>query len=132
MLHLLTGLFFIAVTLSGCGKYEEGPAVSFRSKKERVANTWEVNEQTYNGSKVDPSNYENVTITFDKDGNFSTAYGAFSVSGEWEFNDDKTKIITTVNSNESEATILKLKEKELWTEEEDSNGNKTETHYVPS
>lgn len=56
-------------------------------------------------------------------------------SGTWEFNDDQTKVITeityTIGGTETVIyTILRLKEKELWLEN-NQNGDVVETHYEP-
>ncbi len=139
-IHLVTGIFLLAATIAGCSKYEEGPAISLRSKKARVANNWKIDEQTQNGQKEDPSNYEGIEIELTKDGDatwsFSSQGISGSFSGTWEFNDDKTKLIMMFNdqglSDTTESEILKLKEKEMWLKDEDDNGNTTETHLVPA
>lgn len=45
LLQILLILVFISPAFfSGCKKYEEGPFISFRSKKERIANTWKMDK----------------------------------------------------------------------------------------
>jgi hypothetical protein len=72
------------VAISSC-KYEEGPGISLRSKRDRVANEWKVNQFIYDGNDVTASlndtffstiiklyrtGFYGVTI-IDKDGNTS-------------------------------------------------------------
>ena len=44
--------FFAVIFLLSC-KYEEGPAVSFRSKRDRLCNTWHVTNYETNGTAND-------------------------------------------------------------------------------
>jgi len=37
------------LTFAGC-KYEEGPKISLRAKRDRVANEWRIEKYTYNDS----------------------------------------------------------------------------------
>jgi hypothetical protein len=48
----LLALLFIALTLTsiqGCKKYEDGPAISLRSRSARLSNTWRVENYKVNG-----------------------------------------------------------------------------------
>ena len=40
---------FLALSVQSCGKYEEGPGLSLRSKKARVAGTWKLSKSSTNG-----------------------------------------------------------------------------------
>jgi hypothetical protein len=124
----------------GCKKYEEGPGLSFRSREERVANTWEVEKVLEGGVEV--ANPDG-TVTFDKDGGFSATYTSFGVSitlnGTWQLVNDDEDIEVKVTSNGISSTttakILKLKEKELWVKDlGDTNdpADDVETHYKPA
>lgn len=113
---------------ASCKKYEEGPVVSLRSKKERVANTWVMEKiidsdgTEYQGSQI-PDN----EITYTKDGDVENEDG--DKIGEWEFGDSKESLIFKPEvGDESENDILRLKEDELWLEDE--NGN--ENHFEPA
>lgn len=129
------------VGISSCGKYEEGPAISLRSKKARVANEWKVDKATDEDGNDVTENFESTTFTYEKDGSFKTTtsfLGAtFSLEGEWSFTDNKEGIQTTYSYDfgggsqtvTTTATILKLKEKEMWTVDDSS---KVEVHYVPN
>jgi len=45
-------LFLSSSLYIGCKKYEEGPAMSLRSKKGRVANKWKVDAYLKNGTDM--------------------------------------------------------------------------------
>jgi len=134
-------LFLGAVTLSSCGKYEEGPAISLRSKKARIANTWMVEKYMENGvdqTSAFNSSLANYTFTMDKDGTYTLSFTILGVpvsdAGTWELVDDKMSLQTLSNQSGStpdKTPIIKLKEKELWTKETDSSGDIIEIHYAP-
>ncbi|MBL4576999.1 MAG: hypothetical protein JKX74_00925 [Flavobacteriales bacterium] len=131
----------LATTIFSCKKYPEGPALSLRSKKGRVANKWKIDKWFIGG--VDSAMYyaaEGTWIELTKDGKASAVqvqkYGTQSLTttftGNWQFVDDKEVlgwVLTDDLTNTADATtfdILKLKEKEMWLLDEDDNANKTE------
>lgn len=137
-------VFFAAMVLltanvfTGCKKYEEGPMLSLRSKKERVANTWKVEKYYENGvDKTNEFTAENInyTETFTKEGGWSYSYtdvnGELEAdAGKWEFDKDNEVIDRNAGgSTWEELYILKLKEKEFWFWYMDS-GEKKEFHLV--
>lgn len=107
-------------------KYEDGPAISFRSRKERVANTWKLDQYLVNG--VDSTLgfeylYNTARWTFNKNGGFMFSYiwadTTVSAIGEWEFtsNDEAINLnyVTFADTiTKQTLTILRLKEKEFW------------------
>ena len=128
------------VLLASCGKYEEGPGFSLRSKTSRLAGTWTVTEAFQGSTDItgDITNGGTVEVTFDKDGAYTYAYDfeifgiptSGSVSGTWSFSDDKTEIVVTDGSGQSDsAKILRLTNQELWIEEPDGSGGTYEVHY---
>lgn len=140
-----TTVILFAAALAGvmvfesCKKYEEGPGLSFRSRKERVANTWVVEKMYEGGTEV--ASPDGV-VTFDKDGTVSATYTSFgltvTLNGTWELVNDDEDLAVTYTSNgisqTSTAKILKLKEKELWVKDlGDTNdpSDDVETHYKP-
>ena len=137
----LAAMILVALTLSSCGKYDEGPAISLRSKKARIANTWMVEQYLDNGvdqTQAFNSSFANYQMTMDKSGTYTLSGTIltipFSDSGTWELVDDKMSLQTLSNqtgSTPDKATIIKLKEKELWTKYTDSNSHVIETHYAP-
>jgi len=131
---------------TGCKKYEEGPAFSFRSKKARVVNQWEVVKLLKNGVEQDMHNNNyTMMIWFDfNDDNTGKAYLKLknnstgnldldtSYSYRWDFNDDKTKLVFTYETGDKdEDEILKLYEKEMWLKEKEDNGDEVEYHLEP-
>ncbi len=132
-LLILATLFVI----SGC-KYDEGPLISLRSKRKRVINSWKYdvvkrNElNVTNGSPEFSIIYSESSIGFGENGRFSTiiAYNDsltnFPVQhdGSWEFSEEKEQIIMFFDapyplSGETQTwDISKLREKDLWTEEQ--------------
>ncbi len=62
-------------TLSSCGKYDEGPLMSFVTKKERISNIWKVNYVEDNGPgqpgypvTLDMFDRNELVLTIDKSG----------------------------------------------------------------
>ena len=141
----LIALFFLSFVLlvSSCKKYPEGPAISLRTKSERIANTWKISK--YLEDNVDKTSdfntiFNNYTLKTTKGGDYTLTYKALSLAnytetGSWSFSSDK-KDITLLQSNPNNGTsstwqILKLYEKELWVRKIDSNGKTQEIHLVP-
>lgn len=131
---------FAVVFLASCGKYEDGPGFSLRSKTSRLAGTWTVTEAFQGSTDItgDITNGGTIEVTFDKDGGYTYAYEfeifgiptSGSVSGTWSFSDDKTEIVVTDGSGQSDsAKILRLTNQELWIEEPDGSGGTYEVHY---
>lgn len=130
--NIFSIILIIGTSLTGCKKYEDGPALSLRSKTARVANTWKVESYTINGfdntSSLTSINY---TETYDKDGNYSYNSSLGSGSGKWEFQSDKEQIKRSGVAGQSTETlfILRLKEKEFWYYFLDGN-NRHEIHLA--
>lgn len=135
---MMVVIFAIILNFTSCGKYEEGPAFSLRSKKARVAGDWKVDEIYEDGDKIELSDYEKgMEWTFEKDGNGEFSYPAvtyiyegieyeISAAGsddfEWEFGDKKETIeIDFDEGDDMELEILRLKENELWVEYDDED-----------
>jgi hypothetical protein len=81
-----------ALTFAGC-KYEEGPRISLRAKRDRVSNEWAIKKYTYNGE-------DRTTQLFDQETGFTIllnlyrtgSYGLETVKKTTV--DGKTKYIT--------------------------------------
>ena len=118
-----------ALTITSCGKYEEGPGMSLRTKKARLTGEWDAKEYVdADGTTVQDT--DDDYVTFDKDGTYTYTSGSTSQSGTWEFSSDKEKIKIgyTVGSTtfSTETTIIRLTNTELWTKDEDGNISKSE------
>lgn len=125
-LSLLVAGSFVFI---GCGKYEDGPGMSLRSKKGRLAGDWKVEKatSTTNGTTTDwTSLFAGYVLTIDKDGSFTETMNNISTNGTWKFSDDKMLLIQTYTSSGNVDTmpITRLTNKEFWSKE--VNGNTTD------
>ena len=134
MKNLSTASLLAIITLgslsTGCGKYEEGPDFSLRSRRERIANTWRV-EKAMNGSDDVTSAFDQYELKMTKDGDATlTANYAlgdltfeFATNGTWDFenSDEDLKLDFENNDADETYTILRLKEDELWVREKGGN-----------
>ena len=125
---LLAAIIFPSI--QSCKKYPNGPLISFRSRTERVSNTWKVDNYKLNGSDL-TSLASGYSETFSKDGNYSFSWGILAGTGKWAFqNSDKEIRITGVSNKSSETLyILKLEENEFWYYYTDGN-DKNEFHMI--
>ena len=121
----LSAVFGALFLLSACGKYEGGPGLSLATKKGRLTGTWEASSIEYSNGNVLTIDPGTILLTFDKDGSYKTEYLGFSSTGNWEFNDDKTAIVSTINGNSTTSDpIYRLTGKDLWFKDADGDINK--------
>lgn len=138
---LLSALIGGALLIYSCKKYPEGPVISFISKKERLENSWRINQYFENG--VDKTSdaqtiLKDYNLIINKNGNYTLYYKLlglldYNESGTWSFINDNEVVRfyqTSPGSNSSDWTILKLMEKELWGEFQDSSKT-IEIHLLP-
>jgi len=123
---LLVSVIFI-LPFQGCGKYEDGPSISLKTKKGRLSQSWTVEKYVAaNGTETAASGNEGSSI-FNKDGSYSWSDGSVSINGTWSFDDPKENLSVTITifgiSSTSTSKILRLTSSELWTA--DSNGDET-------
>ena len=100
MKKLLLVLVGVAFMLGSCGKYEEGPGISFRSKKARVAGEWKLVKSTVDGKEetLDADDKDDI-LKLDKDGTYElTDPGNSTEKGTWTFNDKKESMTITETS----------------------------------
>lgn len=114
--------FAISLSMAGissCGKYEEGPGISFLTKKNRITNTWNLTSRTTNGSSTNLSNYTWEVVIKDDETYTSKAtilgIPFLNETGSWKFSDDKLDLLTTPTNSANTATweIVRLKKDEL-------------------
>jgi hypothetical protein len=125
------------LVFSACNKYDDGPGVSLRSRKERISNEWRV-DKAYNGSDDVSSDFDQYNITLRKDNSttleatysFLSVDYSYSTNGTWSFLDNDTKVRVDYENNDADNTyvILKLEEDRLWVREE---GSDLVLHLVP-
>lgn len=120
---------FGLVLLTSCKKYEESPAFSLRSKKERVANLWKVDyAYDFKDSVITTADYTGETWEFSKNGNFvERDNGTIEKTGTWEFVSDKERVTIKFPLISHSYDILKLREKELWLKDAEE-----ELHLIPA
>ncbi|MBL0098245.1 MAG: hypothetical protein IPP46_18440 [Bacteroidetes bacterium] len=114
LMLLLMGAILLP-SIESCGKYEDGPSISLRSRKERVANTWNVENYKVDGGDF-TSLVSGYSEKFSKDGDYYYSWGLLSGSGDWSFSHNDERINLNGNDGQSSRTlyILKLEEKEFW------------------
>lgn len=116
---------FLAFSFAGCKKYKDGPFISLRTKIDRISNIWMLDKYIVNGEDS-TLQYADFTYRFSKDKSydfFGTVNGvAWARSGDWEFIDSKKSIrLENLGSTSTyEYHITKLRNKELWFEQQDS------------
>ena len=128
---LLILLSIIAITsIESCKKYPYGSTLTFKSRTERVANTWNVDNYKINGVDC-TSLVSGYTETFTTDGNYSFSFAGMVGTGKWAFQNNDAEIrITGIDNMSSETLyILKLEEKEFWYYYMDGN-DKNECHMI--
>lgn len=122
------------VVIPACKKYEEGPGISLRSKKERVANEWKY-ERVLAGDGAEQSpDYEGMLLTIKNDFTFSGYDHQESINeGTWKFGEKKKNIILQNNSGvEDQWLILRLTENEFWVLDSKEDGSTSEYHFIPN
>jgi hypothetical protein len=121
------------VTFSSCGKYEEGPGFSLRSKKSRVVNTWVIEKYLENGvdltSQVLPF-LGSYSVEYKKDETFEVLTDGMREIGKWSFDSKKENLEMMYDGSTSKdlSKIIRLTNDELWLVEDDGT-DKYEIHY---
>lgn len=126
-------IVFLAVVgslflITSCGKYEDGPGFSLRTKKSRLTGEWTLEE--YDNQPV--SGYT-VKWEFKKDGSWEEFYSddtdTYTDKGDWEWEDKKREIEISYDDasyGKLDWKILRLTNKELWLEDSDGDEAKFE------
>jgi hypothetical protein len=118
--------------LPSCKKYEEGPALSLRSKKERISNTWVIESAFRNNVNISDA-YKDFILTMNKNGSATLQLKVIVFSSEIFLQTDGTWTLEEFNENlrlnfenndyDRYYEIIKLKENELWLREIGYNGD---------
>jgi hypothetical protein len=111
---------------SSCQKYEEGPAISFKSRKERVANTWAV-EKAYEDGKDITADYDQYELQMLTSGyaklvalyTLGSAQFEYETEGTWKLENKDEDLRLDFADDDADRTyqILRLKEDQLWLKE---------------
>ncbi len=117
MKKLLAIIMVLALSagLNSCKKYDDGPLISFRSKKARVINDWVIDKVMSKGVDVTSNYPEDYMLSIKEDGSFTLTSNGLSFDGKWKFSDDKTQLIITpdVTGIDEIYLIKRLKNKEF-------------------
>jgi hypothetical protein len=126
-LYFLTALTLVLI---GSCKYEDGPAISLRSKCERITGYWDV--ELFYIDNADSTSlltsqtcYGPVGFLYDCDETDITVESTCSFTGSWRLIEDDEKVLLNMNSppgftpigpygRNAEWTILRLTNKEMW------------------
>ncbi len=113
----------LATGLVGCNKYDEGPAISFRTAASRVENNWEPKVILEDGEDVSYF-FQDFSMDITEDGRFvitdkDDLDSTFTQEGFWSLENDNENLqfIYTeppVNPDRVTFTIQKLKADEMW------------------
>lgn len=108
--------------VSSCGKYEDGPGFSLRTKKARVDGSWNVKSV---GSSVLGTEYS-INMSFDKSGSvlLTQTYSyqgytdSYSYAGSWDFASDKEQLVLNIDGNVQLFEIKRLTNDEMWLDDD--------------
>lgn len=105
----------LSVTIQSCKKYPDDDTVSLRSRKERVSNTWDVENYKINGTDY-TSLVSSYIETFKTNGDYNYSWGLLNGNGTWSFqnNDKEINLIGSDDQSSRTLFILKLEEKTFW------------------
>ncbi len=127
----------ILVMFSACGRYDDGPDFSLRSKKDRLSGLWQMQSLYQDGNDVS-SNYSDLINStqygFYGDGNGIYFFRGWETYYKWSFVDNKTKIKLSFTLPDNQIkenywTILRLTNQELWVSIDDTLGY-DEMHFI--
>ncbi len=120
---LLVFLLPFVLTLTYCGKYEEGPSFSLRGKTNRVVNTWKIDKLFVDDNDITAlsATYVNsYKIEFKKDErveeSFFSEQGSHKNFGTWTFEDSYKYLVTKFSGTITKYRILRLTAGEMWLE----------------
>lgn len=122
MNYLKQSIFVVLTILFvSCGKYEEGPGLSLRTKKARLTGSWKEHKYiSVLGVETLAQNNAPIHI-FEKDDTYRYSSSGVLLNGMWEFMDDKNYIryyasYPILGNVITDWRIIRLTNKELWIE----------------
>jgi hypothetical protein len=110
-----------AAFLFGCGKYEEGPGISLRTKKMRLTGEWELEEFVVDNENF-TSDFNFYEIEFTNDNEFTErgqveGFETYTDEGDWDFSGDKEELELEYDDGDRvDFKIIRLTNSELWVE----------------
>ncbi|WP_306639859.1 lipocalin family protein [Sanyastnella coralliicola] len=110
-----------AFALTSCGKYEDGPGISLRSKKARLVGEWQLEELEIEGTDytADVNRWE-WEFKDDEEFRYSLqieGFDTYAPQGEWSFSNNKEEVELTFDDGDRvDLEIKRLTNSELWFE----------------
>jgi len=110
--HVLN--LIVLLTLFSCSKYEDGPLISFKSKSNRLINSWMYVTVLRNGNNITfvdtVQNYPASSIGFNDDNRFTqidfTNQENVTLDGDWKFSQKKDSLILNYDDLAIERRLL--------------------------
>ena len=131
MKKLIITLVAVATLGAGmisCGKYEEGPGISLRTKNSRATGSWQIDKYVdSNGNETQPGTTLVTTYKLKDEGVYEETNSLGTITGTWTFDDAKENIIIVkdlgiLGTSTSSNKIIKLEYESIGFE--DSDGDK--------
>jgi len=117
---LLAAAVVIMLNFNSCGKYDDGPGFSLRTKTARLVGEWEIvkiDNQRPDGEFIAEFEDDNdLDITYSYTNNGSTY--TYSMKGEWEWDSNKENIEVEIDGDFMDWEVKRLTNSELWFEDE--------------
>ena len=118
---LMAAAVVIMLNFNSCGKYDDGPAFSLKTKTGRLVGEWEIIE--IDREKVDGE----MIFEFEDDNDFVTTQTftyngdsyTYTSKGEWAWGTAKESFEIEIDKEVMEFDINRLTNSELWFEDED-------------
>ena len=140
-LSILICTLIISFSFLSCGKYEEGPGISFIPKLVRLQHSWRcIEEVSSNGVASSPAD-DGSYVEFREGGiyrvydhAYMSPFNVSFIAGTWELSDDKTQIfinctytdpifntVTNLAQPDDTCTIVRLKQNDLGLRDKDGD-----------
>jgi hypothetical protein len=134
--------FCALLTVNSCKKYEEGPYLSFKSREERISNTWRVDKFYKNDEDITVAvnqDLPELKWTFSINGSITRTVTINNqpivVTGQWALQSDDEEIRIVINTQfyteDTVWVIIKLMEDEFWVRYS-INGDIFDVHLAPT
>ncbi len=114
-------LSIIVLLAVSCGKYEDGPSISLKSKTKRLSREWKVEKVVENGIDITENHNQMSpvhTLLFMEYGSLKETINSTILAKGWSWGEDKETIIVTYSLLSVEKTqtwfIRRLTSKEFW------------------
>lgn len=101
----------LGLTQTSCSKYEDGPAISFRSSTARLTNHWKFSKVTFNSNDIS-SKFSGYEWEIMEDGTFKEYVNSIQTqSGTWTL--DGTLILKYSDGNLDRFNVKRLTKNEM-------------------